>query len=387
MWYRPLLRPIYIPTLIAEIGVGAMYPILALSPVRMGASFTGASAVVAAYSVGRIIGSAAGGIFAAKRGSTQTAVIGLVGMSMMAFGCAGSETLFPFVVAVTAFGIAHAIFHIARQAQTAALILPVQRARALTSLAGMWRISNFAGPTIGAVVIHAHGLRWTYVLAGVVIALAAVSLIASGSWREAKHHIRSEESSATKVVRENRRVISTLGVAIALTAAVRAARLVALPLWADHLGLSDGTASAIFAVSAMVDMILFYPAGSASDRWGRRWSAVPSTLMLGLGFLCLPLSTGAGGLMLAAIIIGLGNGWGSGLLMTLGADIAPPQARSVFLGLWMLLTDIGSLAGPVLVSMGAIIGLPVGIVGVGVLGLGSTVMLLRWIPAGRVRDT
>lgn len=91
--------------------------------------------------------------------------------------------------------------------------------------------------------------------------------------------------------------------------------------------------------------------------------------------------------MLAAIIIGLGNGWGSGLLMTLGADIAPPQARSVFLGLWMLLTDIGSLAGPVLVSMGAIIGLPVGIVGVGVLGLGSTVMLLRWIPAGRVRDT
>ena len=364
-----------------------MYPILALSPVRMGASVTVASAVVAAYSVGRIIGSATGGSLAAMRGSAQAAVIGLVGMSVMALGCAGSETLLPFVVAVTAFGAAHAVFHIARQAQTAALIRPVQRARALTTLAGMWRISNFAGPTIGAVVIHGYGLRWAYVLAAVVIALAAVSLIASASWHEGKLHVRSEESSITKVARENRRILSTLGVAIALTAAVRSARLVALPLWANHLGLADGTASVIFAISAAVDMLLFYPAGSASDRWGRRWSAVPSTALLGLGFLCLPLSTGAGGLTIAAIMIGLGNGWGSGLLMTLGADIAPPHARSVFLGLWMFLTDVGSLAGPALVSMGAIIGLPVGIVGIGVLGLGSTALLQAWIPPGRARDT
>jgi MFS family permease len=90
------------------------------------------------------------------------------------------------------------------------------------------------------------------------------------------------------------------------------------------------------------------------------------------------------GLTVAAVIIGLGNGWGSGLAMTLGADLAPVASRSVFIGFWMVLTDLGSLAGPSLVSTGAILGLPVGIVGIGAVGLGASALLQRWIPHGRV---
>jgi MFS family permease len=208
----------------------------------------------------------------------------------------------------------------------------------------------------------------------------------SGGWKEGKRHVRTEHGSTLTVARENRRILSTLGLAITLTVAVRAARIVALPLWAQHLGLADGTTSAIFAVSAGVDMLLFYPAGLASDRWGRRWSAVPSTTVLALGFFLIPLSTGAVGLAVAAIVIGLGNGWGSGLAMTLGADLAPAASRSVFIGLWMVLTNLGSLVGPSLVSAGAILGLPVGIVGIGVVGLGASALLQRWIPPGLAHD-
>jgi MFS family permease len=307
-------------------------------------------------------------------------------MSVMALGCAGSETLLPFVVAITAFGAAYGIFHVARQSQTVALIRGTRKARALTTLAGVWRISNFIGPVVGSVIIHAYGLRWVYVFAAVVIAFATVGLVTADGWKEGKQHVRTEHGSTIAVARENRRILSTLGLAITLTVAVRAARIVALPLWAEHLGLSDGTASAIFAVSAGVDMLLFYPAGLASDRWGRRWSAVPSTAVLAVGFFLIPLSAGVVGLTIAAIVIGLGNGWGSGLAMTLGADLAPAASRSVFIGLWMVLTNLGSLVGPSLVSVGATLGLPVGIVGVGVVGLGASALLQHWIPPGRVRD-
>lgn len=364
-----------------------MYPIMAPSVVRMGSSATVAAAVVAAYGIGTIVGSTIGGGLAARRGPSQTAVIGLIGMAMTALGCAGSETLLPFVLAITAFGVSYGIFHVARQSQTVALIQGKRKARALTTLAGVWRISNFVGPVIGSVIIHAHGLRWAYVFAAAVITLATVQLVASGGWREGRHHVRTEHASTLKVARENRRILSTLGFAITLTVAVRAARVVAVPLWAEHLGLSDGTASAIFAVSAGVDMLLFYPAGLASDRWGRRWSAVPSTAVLAVGFFLIPFSTGAVGLTVAAVVIGLGNGWGSGLAMTLGADLAPAASRSVFIGIWMVLTNLGSLVGPGLVSAGAILGLPVGIVGVGVVGLGASALLQRWIPPGRVHDS
>ena len=155
-----------------------------------------------------------------------------------------------------------------------------------------------------------------------------------------------------RVLRGNARVFSTLGVAVALTAAVRQARLVALPLWAAHIGLADSTTSAVFAVSAAVDMVLFLPAGLVMDQRGRTWTAIPSTLVLSVGLWPLPLTTGLATLSVAAVMLGVGNGWGSGLVMTLGSDVAPRRVEQVFIGLWMVFQDVGGLVGPAIVSLG-----------------------------------
>ena len=49
----------------------------------------------------------------------------------------------------------------------------------------------------------------------------------------------------------------------------------------------------------------------------------------------------------AAMLAGFGNGLGSGINMTLGADFAPPTERGEFLGVWRLMGDSGSFAGPI----------------------------------------
>ena len=46
------------------------------------------------------------------------------------------------------------------------------------------------------------------------------------------------------------------------------------------------------------------------------------------------------------MIAGVGNGLGSGINMTLGADFAPPSERGEFLGVWRLMSDVGAFAGP-----------------------------------------
>ena len=38
------------------------------------------------------------------------------------------------------------------------------------------------------------------------------------------------------------------------------------------------------------------------------------------------------------------------MVMTLGADFAPPARRGVFLGVWRFITDAGSACGPLVVS-------------------------------------
>jgi MFS family permease len=114
--------------------------------------------------------------------------------------------------------------------------------------------------------------------------------------------------------------------------------------------LDAATLSVVFGVSAAVDMLLFYPAGKVMDRWGRRWVAVPSMLLLGLAHAVLPLTTKVLALGAVAMLMGLGNGMSSGLIMTLGADVSPGVGRAQFLGAWRLCADLGTGSGPLLIS-------------------------------------
>jgi len=361
-----------------------MYPILALSPVRLGATVAVGSAAVGLYLVGRILGNVVGGKLTAQRGSPRSAVWALGLLAIAALVCAASTSVVPFMVGALLAGVGHAAVHVSRQAQVMDIVPKRFLARGLTTLAGTWRIGNFVGPLVGAGVIAASGLRGAYVFAAVMIAAGAMSLLVTASWRNGVHHTAAKKVSIRAVVRENKRVLVTLGVAAGLTSAVRTARLIALPLWAEHIGLGDGTASAIFSISAGVDMLLFYPAGVVMDRWGRRWTAIPSTLIVAVAIALLPFTQGAGTLAVLAVLAGLGNGWGSGLLMTLSTDVGPAHGRPVFTAAWMTMLDLGGLAAPVVVSVGAVISLATGMYAVGALGLVATALLHRFIPPWRL---
>jgi MFS family permease len=117
------------------------------------------------------------------------------------------------------------------------------------------------------------------------------------------------------------------------------------------------------------------------DRKGRRWVAVPSMLIIGAAMLWMPFTGGAITLLLAATAIGFGNGIGSGLVMTLGADHAPRHGRAYFLGAWRFLSDIGASGGPALLSLlVASLSLAGGIAATGLLALAAAAMLGRWVP-------
>ena len=98
-------------------------------------------------------------------------------------------------------------------------------------------------------------------------------------------------------------------------------------------------------------MLVFYPAGKVMDQKGRRWVAVPSMIIMGAALLLMPLTHGATTLLLAACAIGFGNGIGSGMLMTIGADHSPRFGRAHFLGVWRLMSDIGASCGPAALSL------------------------------------
>jgi MFS family permease len=169
-------------------------------------------------------------------------------------------------------------------------------------------------------------------------------------------------------------------------AAVRASRQAVIPLWADHLAIEPSVAALIYGLAGGIDMLVFYPAGKLMDLKGRRWVAVPSMLIMGVALLLTPFTTGATSLLLAAGAIGFGNGIGSGLVMTLGADHSPRAGRAHFLGVWRLMADIGASCGPALLSaLAAALSLSAGIAATGLIGFAAAAQLAYWIPRAGAR--
>jgi hypothetical protein len=79
------------------------------------------------------------------------------------------------------------------------------------------------------------------------------------------------------------------------------------------------------------------------------------------------------------VVIAVGNGLGSGIVMTLGADTAPVVGRAQYLGGWRLCGDIGGSGGPLLVSaVAAVAPLAAACVVIGALGLLGTGWVGYW---------
>jgi MFS family permease len=378
-----LAPAVFLPALIFETGIGALAPMIALSGRALGASVGTAGLVLALLGVGQILGDVPAGALAARLGDRKAMLIAAGIAVVTLVGCAVARTLWQLALAVTATGATNAVFVLARQSYLTEVVPVGLRARALSTLGGMSRVGAFIGPFIGAAVVYGRPVRDVYWLALVctVAAGLVVLLVADVSEPAPAHEHRTVPVSVRSVVVRHRRVFLTLGVAVFLVGSVRATRQTVLPLWAEHLGQNPSTTSVVFGIAGLVDTLTFYPSGKVMDRAGRLWIAVPSMLVLGLTQAMLPLTHGLVSLTVVAMLMGFGNGIGSGILMTLGADVAPPQTRAQFLGVWRLCADSGSAGGPLVVSVAAGLGsLAAGIAAMGVMGVAAAAALLRWVP-------
>jgi MFS family permease len=383
---RGIAVSVYGPTMLVAVGQGAILPLVALSARALGASVGMAALIVALIGLGQLIGDLPAGALAARIGERR-ALIGACAVDALALlGAFLAQSLILLAVAITITGLAHAVFGLARHAYLTEAIPVPFRARALSTLGGAFRIGLFIGPFIAAALVTRWSIGAAYAFAAIMSIAAAILTAflpdvtrtrpapATGASR--RHR------SVVSVLAEHRRILLTLGVGVLVISAARATRQSIVPLWAESIGVDAATTAVIFGISAGVDILLFYPGGAIMDRFGRVYVAVPTMIVLGLGFLLLPLTTGATSVGLVAALMGLGNGISSGIVLTLGADASPPQDRAQFLGGWRVCSDLGNAAGPLVISgVSAFAPLAAAAVTMGLLTWAGAGWLVKWVPA------
>ncbi len=387
---RTVVWGTFVPTILFETGMGAVLPVIVATATSVGMGLDGAALLVTVVALGQILADIPAGVIAARIGdraamvlASLIAIIGFAGIGL-------SHSPVGLVLFVLLLGGASASYFLARQSYLTDITHPLRRARVMSTLGGVHRVGLFFGPFIGAGVIAAWGLRAVYLLAILTCLAALAFVLAFGAepgqhrtpWREKFVAARTApERTLSETVREYWPVLRTLGVAILLIGAIRGARTNVLPLWAEHLGISPEATSVIFGIANAADMLLFYPAGKIMDSFGRLWIGVPAMIIMGASFAVIPFTSTYAALAVVAVILGFGNGISSGILMTLGADVAPATGRAQFLGVWRLFSDAGSVLGPAVLTAGAALGsLAAGIWAMAALGAAAVGAQLRWVP-------
>jgi MFS family permease len=316
--------------------------------------------------LGHLVFDMPAGIAVSKWGDKGVMVVGTALVSIVAVGAAFSPS--PAVLGVLALlmGGAWAFWQLARLAYVSEIVPIEQRGRAMSLLGGMNRVGNFVGPVLGGVLGHSFGLESAFIAQAVlgIVASALMFLVVregSGSEQIGGHGLTGR---LVETVVDNRKVFLTVGPPVVALTLLRQARQIFLPLWGDEIGLDVAQIGLLTGFSFLIDTVVFYPVGAVMDRHGRKWAAVPCLATMAVGLLILPLTHSFASFMVVAGVTGVGNGFGAGINMTLGADLAPEVGRGEFLGLWRLIADVGQAGGPLVISA---------LTGIGSLALASVV--------------
>jgi MFS family permease len=119
------------------------------------------------------------------------------------------------------------------------------------------------------------------------------------------------------------------------------------------------------------------------DKYGRRWAAIPTLVGMSLTNLLFFIVTDAPMFLTVAIILSIANAFSAGLVLVLGADAAPDDARSEFLASFRLLIDAGASATSPLLSLLIVItgSLAPAIACFSGLGLIGTWLAVKYLPS------
>lgn len=330
----------------------AMLLLLPLYALQISGSAAFAALVMAMRGLGVLLFDVPAGLLVGRFGDKAVLFGGLAILSgAMAVLGAATE---PWVVAllVIPLGAGHAAWFLGWLSYITDSCSADERGRATTVVAGIQRVGAFAGPLAGGVIAQSFGYQVAFMVGAVIAGAAALlSFLFTDNLHPATPAGTNHIKTIGRILVRNKRIFSTAGSVALAFQTMRSMRQLLIPLFGVVVGLDAATIGLVYSLSAAIDMSLFYPVGVVMDRWGRKWTGVPSIVVFVVGLILLPFSQGFYTLLLAGLVLGLANGLSTGFVMIIGMDLSPAGERGQFLGVWRLIGDVGWVGGPLVAGI------------------------------------
>ena len=328
------------------LGFGLVAPALPLFAREFGVGKTAAGAVVSVFAlmrlamapfVGRLVNAFGERVMLATG-------IGIVAVSSLLAGLA--QNYWQLLVLRGAGGLGSIMFSVSAASLLIRVTPDHQRGQAQGVWAGSFLLGMIAGPAVGT--IASLSLRAPFfIYAGTLV---VAGLLGLGALR----HSELAAPTATRTsplelatALRNRAYLAALAAAFAGDFALVGARSAILPQFVtDRLGLSSGWVYAAFLVVSIVSGALLLPIGRIADTRGRRPVIIVGLLVGAVSFVLLPSIPHAGGLLLAAALLGVAGASDSVAPGAVMGDVVAGRGGTV-VAVFQMAGDLGAVLGPV----------------------------------------
>ena len=330
-------------------------PLLPIYAKHIGATGVYIGFVIASYSISRIILEIPSGYISLKYGYYLPMSMGLFLMATGSLISGYAGHIIYLVLARMLIGLGSPLFFTTSLGFIVQLFENNRRGRALGIFKAIQNIAAVLGSIASGYVITTMGFRWSFIVSGGLGFSALLILIISPTIR---HHPKETHKdvefsfSSMRNVFSNRDILILCSATLSMFLMTSGIESTIFPIYAnEELGYSYKQIGLFTGVRALGFVVSLVSMGTLSDRVGRR-----PVLLLGLGLnavLVYVLSFTVSFISLAILFFGIGLSVGAFWIVApiVAAEALTPSMRGVAIGAYKTFFDLGSIIGPILMSI------------------------------------
>ena len=350
----------YLPALIYALGAGIALPAVPTLAKSFNVGFGVASGIVTAFLLGNLVGTIPSGWLIDRFGRRSVMIAGPILTSATALWVWNASSFSEVLVLRFFSGCAAQMWVMGRLAAISQNAPESQRGRLVSWMFGMDNTGKLAGPVIGCYIASEWDATAPFLAYSLIalVALAFTLMFGEKATRVDPGARSSKPVSARKLT--IRQIILPrlvyFGVALfaGLTRGPVTADLLHLyAAYAYHLGPAE--IGYLATGAAVIAWPIGFIAGWILDRFGRKRTMVPGFTGVSISMALLSASAYwdysyswyVGFFFLAVATQSLTGG----SVQTVGADVAPKEARGFFLGMWRFTGQGGQAIGPIIFAI------------------------------------
>ncbi len=351
-----------------QIGFGSVVPVLPLYAETYGVSEFAVGLTIAIYGLARFIANVPAGRLADLRGRRATLAVGGIITVVGNLLTAVAPNYEFFLGARFLSGLGAAAVLTGGQLVVNDIASPQNRGRLMSIYQGVFGFAVGIGPIPGGFLADRFGLELPFIAYAVLAGgVTLIAWFAMPETRDLRAQQTATPSPASDFAGSTPAADSSSGTTLPapLSPATRTSFLLicgvsfssffartgalfsVIPLMAtNQMGLSTGQIGLGLGMNSLMSVLLAYPSGWMTDRFGRKAVIVPSTILTGASLLLFGIADGFGGYVFAALIWGTAGGISSSAPAAYAADLAPPGRSAWLLSRYRTFADAGYVAGP-----------------------------------------